>query len=138
MNQKKLEGPVEKKHCGHLSSGCKIWFDDHLASIRQQILQETSQISGNGGSKKVLPKHVSQAALEFAPERRYPSDPTWGQKIIGTVSGITVISAILAVASGMIDYFDKGTQYIDIVKIFAGAIVGSTGASAVTHLRKSK
>jgi hypothetical protein len=56
-----------------------------------------------------------------------------------SITGVTLVSALLAVAFGIIDYLvgsqaaAQGAQFasgaFDIAKIFAGAVVGSTGTT---------
>jgi len=63
--------------------------------------------------------------------------PTVGfrDRILSSISGITIISAILAIVFGVIGAYGlragtEGVQgFIDIAQIFAGAIVGSAGAA---------
>ena len=58
-------------------------------------------------------------------------------RVVSSISGITLVSAILAIIFGLLGYFattgnadaDARGLY-DIAKIFAGAVVGSTGAAA--------
>jgi hypothetical protein len=61
------------------------------------------------------------------------------QRITSSISGITVISAILATIFGGIAALNlAGSEnvqaFIDIAQVFAGAVVGSTGAAAVSGI----
>jgi hypothetical protein len=121
----------------HLTEGSQAWLREHLAEVERQIVREARQLAAEEGGKDILPKHVSQAAMRFAPGARYPDRITWWQSILASISGITIISALLALLFGILSVWGpNSTGNIDIVKVFAGAIVGSTGAAVSTQLRK--
>jgi hypothetical protein len=74
--------------------------------------------------------------FEYAPGDPYPVNLPWWSRVLESISGVTLLSAILAVAFGFIGLYltTKGAQgtatgYFDTMKLFAGAIVGSAGAS---------
>jgi hypothetical protein len=123
-----------------LTEGSKAWLREHLAAVQEQIIREARQVATSEGDQDILPKHVSQAAMRFAPGARYPDEHTWGQRILSSISGITIISALLALLFGILSIPRIGgpnsTGNVDIAKVFAGAIVGSAGAAVSTHLRR--
>jgi hypothetical protein len=118
-----------------LSEGSRIWLRDHLVTIKKEIIQEANALAREDASSKVLPKHVANAAMRFAPGERFPLEMSFRGRILTSISGITIISAILAISFGILTAFGKG-DHIDVVKIFAGAVVGSTGASVAMAVRR--
>ena len=113
------------------------WLDGYLDSLRKTIEIEARDIgSGRRGGPNGL--DVAEAARRYAPGQKFPAEPTFSQRLAGQLSGITFVCAILAVVFGGIAYFlpDQRAACFDIIKIFAGAIVGSTGATVVTASRR--
>ena len=61
----------------------------------------------------------------------------WG-RMLESISGITLISAALALAFGILGYLTKSNSaagWLDIAKVFAGAIVGSAGVATSAAIR---
>jgi hypothetical protein len=130
-------GPASTASSGSrgLSDGSWSWLDEHLESIRKEIIQEAKTLAEEDSSSEVLPKHVAQAAMRFAPGERFPAEMGFWARIFASISGITIISAILAICFGVLTAIGKG-DYLDVVKIFAGAVVGSTGASVALAAKR--
>ena len=89
---------------------------------------------------------VAKAAELYAPGREFmqPKEaaptPFWS-RISESFSGITLVSAALAVIFGVFGYLEHGDKdnaqrWLDVAKIFAGAVVGSAGATVVGAGRK--
>jgi hypothetical protein len=140
------------------------FLEAHLKAIEKKIRARAAQFAKDDGSgEQIQPMHVAAAARLYAPG--YPlfewakvgqgasqgeeqpsngpgttSQVTLGfrDRILSSISGVTIISAILAIVFGAIGAYglSQGTQnvqgFIDIAQIFAGAIVGSAGAAVVS------
>jgi hypothetical protein len=115
------------------------WLDSHLADIRKLIVDEARRRSREGGDGRLRPLDVSEAAKLFAPGKQWPPDLTFWKRIGASISGVTLMSALLAIVFGIAGIYlavqneSAAAPYFDITKIFAGAIVGST---AVGTLRR--
>ena len=118
------------------------WLKAHLEVIEGRIVNEAQARARDAQHRSIEPSDVSLAAMKYAPGRAFPEDRelTLGERIGMSISGITLISAVLAVLFGAMGAIQAGegdaTAWYDIAKIFAGAVVGSTGAAAVASARK--
>lgn len=133
----------------------------HLQSIEGRIRARARDLAKDDGRERVEVMDIAAAAKEYAPGRPVPEgragseevmvsevgidsierkssvqNPlTFKDRILSSISGITLISAALAILFGLIGYFGIRTGaesvqgFIDIAQIFAGAVVGSTGAA---------
>jgi hypothetical protein len=140
------------------------FLEAHLKAIEEKIRARATQFAKDDGSgEQIQPMHVAAAARLYAPgyplfewtkdgqgasqgEEQPSNGPgSTGQvtlgfrdRILSSISGVTIISAILAIVFGAIGAYglSQGTQnvqgFIDIAQIFAGAIVGSAGAAVVS------
>ncbi len=82
-----------------------------------------------------------EAAKRFAPGVRFPA--AFRERILASLSGMTLVSAALALVFGVIGVIGvlmghgaSAAPYLDIVKLFAGAVVGSTGAGVALASRR--
>ena len=128
-----------------LHDGTKLWLQEHLDEIKKKIEARAEKIiSGDGLSEQMA---VAKAAGEFAPGHEFiqpkepPPIPFWS-RISESFSGITLVSAALVVIFGLLGFYDHSApdsaqRWLDIAKIFAGAVVGSAGASVISGTRKS-
>jgi hypothetical protein len=124
-----------------LSSVDKEWLDNHLARIRHLIAQEAVQVAKDRDAQRPEGMDVAEAAKQFAPGVRFPGEPSFSDRIKASLSGITLVSGVLAVVFGVLGVYSRmhqgdATPYFDIVKLFAGAIVGSTGAGVALSTRR--
>jgi len=119
-----------------LSSGEINWLSEHMKSVELKIRNEARNIAKSEGRDTVEPKDISLAALKYMPGIQYPNDPSFWEKILSSISGITLMSAILAIAFGIMGIWRNDANYFDIVKIFSGAIVGSTGTGVVAAIKR--
>lgn len=128
-----------------------LWLDDHLFEVREKIITRARQLLDSAEYKYTKASAISEAAKEYAPGMRFPQDPrfSWRENILSQLSAVTLISALLAIVFGTIAFgisyaAEEGkpvpdvSGYIDLVKIFAGAIVGSTGAAVVATSSRKK
>ena len=115
------------------------FLDAHLASIRMKIIVRAGQLSEEANDDE---RALAIAMFEYAPGDLYPVDLPWMSRVLGSISGVTFLSAILAVAFGTIGIFivktggQGATGYFDTMRLFAGAIVGSAGASITGVTRR--
>jgi hypothetical protein len=116
------------------------FLDTHLLRIRQLIVDEARRIAKDRSVQRPEGMDVAEAARKFAPGVQFPAEPSLWERTKGSLSGVTVVSAVLAVVFGLLGVWvarghlgEAGsyTAYFDIAKLFAGAIVGSTGAAIV-------
>ncbi len=152
IDQQKVETSMLEEF---ITNGSKNWLEEHFKFVRKEIisyakdLHETNKSSNRVSTENPIePKYISDATMRYAPGVPFPDEPTFRERISASISGITIISAILVITFGFLGIFAMTRQtpnqatvtaFFDIVKIFAGAIVGSTGAAVVTSkIRKSK
>jgi hypothetical protein len=118
-----------------MALGAAQWLSDHMRMLETQIIREAYKLAEADGRKIVAPVDISKASELFAAsERRIPRELGFKSKMLQSISGITVIAGALAIIFGLLAV--AGTKELsqgawDIAKIFAGAVVGSTGAAAV-------
>jgi len=117
-----------------VSSGAVEWLSDHMRLLEAQIVQEAYTIAQADNRKLVAPMDIAKAAERFTPTQSgMPREGTLRSRLSQSISGITLIAAVLAVIFGVLAAYggkELAAGAWDIAKIFAGAIVGSTGAAA--------
>jgi hypothetical protein len=128
-----------------LSKVDEQWLDVHLERIRFLIVDEAIRIAKDRDVQAPEGLDVAEAAKRFAPGVRFPAEPSLWARTTSSLSGVTVVSAILAllfgimgilVGRGELTYAGTTSAYFDIAKLFAGAIVGSTGAGVALGARR--
>ncbi|AQQ68851.1 hypothetical protein Mag101_15335 [Microbulbifer agarilyticus] len=128
-----------------------LWLDDHLFEIREKIVVRAKELLADANNQLTKAAALSEAAKEYAPGMRFPDaqQSSWRENILNQLSAVTLISALLAIVFGGIAFgislaAEEGEPvpdvagYIDLVKIFAGAVVGSTGAAVVANHTKHR
>lgn len=127
-----------------LSERCSAWLDEYLEGIRAEIIKDASDTAKPSKGETIPPATVSESATKIARGRPCPElpivpQPTKWERWGALLTNITLVSTILAIAFGLFGFTNPdptaGAGYLDIAKIFAGAIVGSAGATAATSLR---
>lgn len=122
-----------------LSEGVKGWLDDHLDSVRRKIVEAAREISGRDGTTgNIEPQAVAEAARLYTSTKRsmVSTEPTFGRRVFEFTTGLTAICALLAIVFGWLGFWAQGgisEGWLDITKIFAGAVVGSAGATAISR-----
>ncbi len=120
----------------------EVFLLSYLGELDADIKSRAKDLAG-----KDMPstKNLAQAAFEYAPGKSGPMQKGWGERIWTALSSlfssIIFLSALLAVTFGILGLSGAAgggdsttTQgFLDIAKIFAGAVVGSAGASAVAE-----
>ena len=128
-------------------------LDEHSNRIKVLITRKAGELAAQeyheeGEKPQITVLHLAKAIEAYSPGREL-SQSVNAQKDAGRfydrLPPITIISAILAIAFGVIGVVAikygqqtgiDGKGFIDIAKIFAGAIVGSATTVAVS--RKTK
>lgn len=122
-------------------------LEEHLNRIRDKILVRADELAKKEGAA-ITPGfiHLAQAIHEYAPGKMCANEstPSWSRSL-GLFSqpySVTTISAILAFVFAVfgllaINFSPEigGGNYLDIAKIFAGAVVGSTSVAATSAFR---
>lgn len=125
-----------------LKSEC---LDNHLRDLRRTII--AAAVASEGTSTEVPSEAaIWRSALRLAPGRPYPEKSSWFDRLSNglansttLLASLTVIFAIMGlIGAGAISFGPKVasgtaqalTPFLDIAKIFAGAIVGSATTSA--------
>lgn len=120
------------------------WLEEHLNSIRKKIELFAAQLISDEGLSREMA--IARATQQFAPGKVFETPmtteegptPFW-TRIFDSFTGITLVSAVLAIVFGLLGYLtdhENAQRMLDISKIFAGAVVGSAGASATKATRK--
>jgi hypothetical protein len=138
MNGGLGEGGVAKEEA-KLTEGGLRWLNEHLDSVKVKIIEEAGKISKAPSEGKIEVMAVSDAAKKYAPGGPFElqNDSVW-RRIFEPISGLTLVSAVLAVTFGWLGLRATGAMqqgWLDIAKIFAGAIVGSAGAAVASAMR---
>jgi hypothetical protein len=131
------------------SDGKSKWLEEHLKLIEKKIRTEADKIAEREGhGEDVEPGDIATAALLYAPGNQFPAGgdvlniPFWRRMAL-SITGVTLVSGLLAIVFGVLGYFEKNGQNpqlasgaFDIAKIFAGAVVGSTGSSLAAGTKR--
>ena len=115
------------------SNGSAIWLTEHLDEIRRKIVNRSIELASLADSKVVRPAEVARAASQFAPGGPVRGSNWFVERVLSSLSGITVVAALLAVIFGWLGIYTGQAVYFDIVKLFAGTVLGSAGASVVAR-----
>lgn len=125
------------------SHGSSEWLDTHLDILRKSIFEEAALRAKASGRDEPEPRDVAQAALSFAPGDQLRNPGSVSRLSALGITGVTLVSSILAIAFGLLGMYQTragngqlASGAFDIAKIFAGAIVGSTGATAISTRRR--
>jgi len=134
---------MEEKAMPALSKPLSDEFDRYLQIMKEDITKEACRIASKDNAQGISFLHLANAVKEYVPKHgfgetayRRPRSP-W---LLSVFSPPTLISMILAVVFGAFGLWailgsqsDKisGEGYLDIAKIFAGAIVGASTATAL-------
>jgi hypothetical protein len=124
-------------------------YGRHFPDQRRGIMAQRTSFSNReeddaaDRSGMIEPLDVAEAARRYAPGTLLPMKPVepppqgFWSRVTESISGITLISALLAFIFGALGLLkpDAAQGWLDIAKIFAGAVVGSAGASVAAAVR---
>jgi hypothetical protein len=134
---------------GELPQELKQSLQHHMDQVRDKIAKRAIEIfkQDEQATQQITVIHLSEAIKEYAPGRQVPLAVPTQRSRLESLSSVPIISTILAVVFGGLGLLailsgtaDKigGQAYLDISKIFAGAIVGSASVAASTAFRGSR
>jgi hypothetical protein len=112
---------------------------DYFKGLSAILYTQALQIADRHGRDEMQTRDIAQACAEIAPGGRFPEQLAFWERIGSSITGVTIISAILAIIFGIIGaiglVIDTSAiqPFLDIAQIFAGAVVGSTGATAAAN-----
>jgi hypothetical protein len=119
-----------------LPTGPREWLDAHMAVVENLIVERAHSQNGDRG---ITPMDIADAAKVFAPGKSI-SEVKGAWRV-----GFTTWCALLTLAFGFLGLLagagKLGTApgnaqgWLDIAKVFAGAVVGSSGAEALSRRR---
>jgi hypothetical protein len=114
---------------------------ENLKRANDLVLEDLSS-SARAHPPMIELSQMYRAIEEYAPGRAVaavePRQGVW-QRLLDSISPLAMVSAAMAIvfaACGLLKGGNAG--YLDIAKIFAGAIVGSTSVSAASVLRSGR
>ena len=124
-------------------------LDEHLRVIREKITKRAESLPTEG--EAVDFSHVAQAIAEYAPGGEIPkAEPVKGLRFfLALFPPFILLSFILTVVFGVLGLWATlgsestkqsliGPGFLDIAKIFAGAMVGSASANITSSLKRGK
>ena len=141
LPDKDLKAATEKLAKATTSNHGQDYIVDYFQWLADRIQNRATLIASQQG-RDMETRDLAQACSELAPGDPFPQEQSLGQRITSSITGITLVSAILAIVFGAIGFAvlrwggtqgaDSVKTFIDIAQIFAGAVVGSTGAAAIS------
>jgi hypothetical protein len=124
-------------------------LDQHLQDIRKKIIKRAESLPTEG--EAVDFSHIAQAIAEYAPVGEIPkAEPVKGFRFfLSLFPPFILLSFILTVVFGVLGLWVTlgsespkqspiGPGFLDIAKIFAGAMVGSASANITSSLKRGK
>ena len=114
-----------------LSAGAAAWLKEHLHVIESRILDEAETLARDESRDRIEPADIAAAAMQYAPGARFPviEENPIRDIITASFSGMTLAAMLMAIMFSIIWALrPEETAWADIVKLLAGAIVGSAGA----------
>lgn len=123
-------------------------LEERLEHLRSWLIDKAVEIAEKTPSEKqpYSAMCVLEAArllppgVEFRPPQR-DIPPSFWSRVLESITGITLISAVLALAFGILGSIKAASNasaaagWLDIAKVFAGAIVGSAGVATSAAIR---
>lgn len=122
-------------------------LDRHLAEVKEKISAE-AQVLAEGQEPTLL--HLARAVERFAPgDEIYSSVASAKRTFLDYFPPVAILSAMLTMLFAILGLWAilgapavkdalSGQGFLDIAKIFAGAIVGSATSAAANTIRTEK
>jgi hypothetical protein len=139
-----LTPPAGPPQTGGLSTGASEWLQEHLDLVRNKVVTEAEERAKRDNRSAVEPRDIAEAVKVFAPGENITADTSTGrmsypasilERVLSWTPSITTVSAVLAIVFGIIGWKSQSASAFDIAKIFAGAVVGASGAAAVKRVK---
>jgi hypothetical protein len=135
---------MEKSSPLSMTSGAEEALREYLDSVKEKIADDASKSAQSEHREVIWPKDITEASTRF--EGRIDKEKSrigrFGSAIsslFSSIPPIAIVSAILAVVFGYLGSRPGGGQSaLDIAKIFAGAVVGSSGAAAHSAIKRRR
>src|SRR5215470_1685108 len=115
-----------------LKEGTAKFLQEHLDDIKKKIEARAEKVMTTEGVSEQMA--IARATELFAPGYEFvrPAEPRptpFWSRISESFSGITLVSAVLAVIFGLLGFYDhadkdSAQRWLDVAKILAGAVVG--------------
>jgi hypothetical protein len=116
-----------------------IW-EKYLAPIKVKVGERAREIANSDGRPEFAAGDVFEALKDYVPGKPVAPERQVGwfnrnvTGFIGITSGLAIIFGLLGIVPFLIkdvskDYLPIATAFLEIAKIFAGAIVGGAAAS---------
>jgi hypothetical protein len=141
-----------------LSEALHNALNEYLESLRQRIVERAAEIADlpqvstaddSQDQSRIEIDHLAKAIEEVAPGPSGSKNSSIGLsgRLSHALSSFTGVSAILAILFAVLglcallvprasELKGQSQAFLDVAKIFAGAVVGSAGATVVTRGRK--
>ena len=125
-------------------------LEEHMAKVKKKILARANEIASQDGEKDISVTHLATAINEYAPGSPglFTEKTNCKRTFFDYFPPVAILSAVLAFSFaglglwallGQSNIKELGSQgFLDIAKIFAGAIVGSATAAVATSNRQAK
>jgi hypothetical protein len=129
--KEEVEMPKTQPRSLGLSANLDNVLVDHLALIKKQIIEKAQEIARPSASSATEGESVE---VDVASLKNAIDDVIKGERknrFFDLFPPFTVVCFVLCLAFGFLGFFPKtaGGGYLDVAKIFAGAIVGSTSVA---------
>lgn len=126
-------------------------LDDHLRRVREKIVQKAEDLASDDEQEEVGISHLAKAIEQYAPSHEIPRSELVEARdgFLAHFPPLAVLSSMLAIAFAALGLWATlgsaevkanlgGQGFLDIAKIFAGAIVGSATATISSSLKRGK
>ena len=108
---------------------------EYLSDIKEKIVAQAQKGAKEGSIK---PKDLLSAINLYVPGSPVTETQSLRRRFLGSITAVTLLSAILALFFGVYGLLAEGNPaFVDIAKIFAGAIVGSAAATQLPSRSES-
>jgi len=114
----------------------------HAAFISQEAWEQSAGLVHDRPPRQITAQHVAQAIVQF---ELWKPRRTLLERLLDFASSVMGISVILAITFGVLGFLatsgrlglpNEAGSFLDLAKLFAGAVVGSTGAAAVRSIKQ--
>ena len=103
--------------------------DNHITRVKVGAEQHLSTTHGQNPTTG----QVAQAVADVAGLEAGVAQKSFLRATFESVPGLAFVAAVMAIIFGVLAYYSEATertQWLDIVKVFAGAVVGAAGTAA--------
>jgi len=112
------------------------WIEAHLEEVRREIESRAKGIGGDGVTLEDVAAAIAVVCpIKHKTDEMSKSNPGLLRVFFASLPAIAWVSAVLAIVFGVLGIFAPGHEptqqqgWLDIAKIFAGAVVGAAGTT---------